>query len=114
MTYSSKNKRVRIGKDEAPAYLNTATLIKAMGGEEKLREMWEKYKANRATKILTAPSELQYKMARLKRDGMHARDVATKLNVSVPQVHGAVSRVAMWEFMVVNKPKTKKPEGRLN
>ncbi len=104
----TKQKKVVIGKEKVPAYLNTAVLIKALGGEENLREMWSKYKEHRTVKGLQKPTELQYKIANARRDGGMVAELVRKFNVQPHQVYNSVNRVSMWEYMVVNKPKSKK------
>jgi len=79
--------------------LTTSVLLKAFGDKD-LKQMWEKYKANKVQRALTEPTALQYKLAEARKRGDTPRKiVADNKGVSSFQVSAALQRVAIWEYM---------------
>lgn len=85
-------------KGEYPRTFSADVLLRTLGPKE-MKAMWEKYQANRLRKHLAEPTKLHYSLAEARKLGGTAKAIATKYKVKEHQVHEALKRVAVWEYL---------------
>lgn len=99
----STNEKVTIGGTTLPAQLGTAILLRSMGEKEML-VLWDTYQKSRKINIVTrrssvSPTDLQYKIASMKRAGKTFQEVAREFGVNNSVVNNALIRVSVWEYL---------------
>lgn len=89
-----------IGNEKLPAQLNMQVLVRFMSMEE-LGALYEKYKENRRVvkNEMSAPTEEQYQMAQMRKEGAAVKDIVSKFNSRTDVVAQAVKRVAIWNYL---------------
>lgn len=89
-----------IGNEKLPAQLNMQVLVRFMNIED-LAALYSKYKENRKSlrHEMSAPTEEQYQMAQMRKEGAALKDVVNKFNSRTDIVAQAVKRVAIWNYL---------------
>lgn len=94
----------KIGKIYVPGQLQASILMRAFKENEfkSIAEAYENAKKTRGR--LSEPTGLQFKMAKMRRDGDTPREISDKLSLkNVQEVYVAMTRVAVWEYFRVKE-----------
>lgn len=97
---NKKPQKICIGEEILPDSMKTEIFTRFLS-ERAMKDLWESYRDARHTlrNGSTPPTEMQYKIAQLRKTGMRYKEITAKLGVPFNQVSSAISRVAVWEYM---------------
>lgn len=95
----ANNKKIKIG-DEMVGQFQATVLLRALG-DNKLKALYDEYKAARHNhKTAVEPSLIQFKAAQKMQEHKNTpREIADDLGLTRAQVYASVTRVAVWEYL---------------
>ncbi len=97
---SITQQRVTIGDVTLPIGLHSIILARFLK-EKDLKSLYDSYTEAKKTmsRVAGPPTELQVKMAKMKKTGKTSKEVAKFFSVTNNKVNSAVSRVAVWAYL---------------
>jgi len=96
----AKQINLTIGDERIPSNWHVSILARAFDSKE-LKKIWEAYKAARFRDGYAAkpPTDVQKKMAEMRKKGIRTSEIARQYKVPTHVVDVAVRKVAIWQYL---------------
>lgn len=97
---ANENKRAVVGGVNMPIGLHSIILARFMK-EKELKSLWDAYNAAKLKLDRNSgpPTDLQVKMAKMRKAGKRTREVSLVFGVSYATVQNAINRVSVWDYL---------------